>query len=396
MTTKVEEPTINAQVPITTVEQLQDHLYLAARVELSTIPLYLYALYSIKTQGYSQWAPGMSAMRAIRSVVIEEMLHLALARNLLVAVGGGDRIALYDEHFVPKYPHRMIHRIPPLELHLEVCSPELMSSVFVPLELPEKVGAPDQPDHYNSLGQFYAAIRLGLETLSGPELWSNSDPDLEYASAYWNADGGGKPVVVVDLPSALQALDTIVEQGEGAVPGDENVPIEPAAPELGLDELSHYAKFSRIADGIDEIGDVWPVPTDPTLAETYVDEDSPLYRLASLFNASYCYVLSMIDAIYSHSRNTVIAGQKSKRYGLERSFIAAMGGMLYPIANLLVMHPLPDGNHAAPTFEFHRFDPGPDKKAQLLQMCDGLLGAFPALGGDDGVRRLLEHLPEEV
>ena len=48
----------------------------------------------------------MSALRAIRSVVIEEMLHLCLARNLLVAIGAGDQLAFYDKDFLPSYPPR--------------------------------------------------------------------------------------------------------------------------------------------------------------------------------------------------------------------------------------------------------------------------------------------------
>jgi hypothetical protein len=395
MTTGAADVAINAQKPITTVDELQAHLKLAAQVELSTVPLYLYAAYSIKTQSYSQWNPGMSAFRAIRSVVIEEMLHLALARNLLVAVGGGDGFKFNNPHFIPRYPHKMLHRVPPLMLRLEPCSVDLMRTVFMPLELPEKVGAPDQPDHYNSLGQFYAAVRLGFETLDGPDLWRNPHPDLQYTNTYWNQDGGGNPIVVHDLETALQAIDTIVEQGEGAS-GHSYVPDDPAAPVLGLDELSHYAKFHRIAEGIDMIGDVWPVPTDPSL-KGYESElggpGAPLCRLANLFNASYCYLLSMIDAIYSTSRTTVSPGQYSPRYGLERTFIAAMNGLLFPIANLLVEQPLSSDRHAAPTFEYYEFAEGSSKKDQLESLCDGLLGHYPVLGGDDGVRRLMQRLP---
>jgi hypothetical protein len=49
---------LSVEKPITTVQELQDHLYHAMQVELSTIPLYLYPAYSIKTQGYSQCPPG--------------------------------------------------------------------------------------------------------------------------------------------------------------------------------------------------------------------------------------------------------------------------------------------------------------------------------------------------
>ncbi|HWC27701.1 MAG TPA: ferritin-like protein [Solirubrobacteraceae bacterium] len=389
MTVQTQHP-VDAQKPIETVQELHNHLHQAAAVELSTIPLYLYAAYSIKTSSYSQWDPGISAFRAIRSVVIEEMLHLCLARNVLVATGGGDQIRFYDEHFVPTYPSPMLHRVPDLMLQLEPCTPQLMQDVFMPLELPAVADAPSQPDTYNTLGQFYAAIVDGLERLSGPDLWREPHADLQYDEAYWNQDGGGAPIVVTDLPSALAAIKTIVEQGEGAAPGDEEVPLKPATPQLGLEELSHYAKFSRIAQGIDGIGEVWPVPTNPRRGDFH----GPVGALAELFDAAYCYVLCLIDAIYEASTRSRTPGDHSARYGLERTFIAAMGGLLYPLADLLVRQPgAAPATNAAPTFGFYRFDPDRPKKEQLVEKCDAVLAAFPSLGGDDGVRRLIGRLP---
>ena len=389
MTTMLSQHPIDAQKPIATVDELENHLRQAAALELSTIPLYLYAAYSIQTQGTYQWAAGISAFRTIRSVVIEEMLHLCLVRNLLTAIGRGKGFRLYDETIVPTYPSPMLHRVPTLMLQLEPCTPDLMRDVFMPLELPAKTGAPAQSEQYNTIGQFYAAITLGFETLSGPALWRHAHPDLQYNRAYWNQDGGGKPLVVTDLPSALGAIPTIVEQGEGTDPGNEEVPIDPASPSFGYEELSHFAKFERIAEGVDVIGDVWPVPTNPTRS----DFEGPVAALAELFDAAYCYVLCMIDAIYESSNDDVVAGDHSERYGLERTFIAAMGGLLYPIADLLVRQPGPDGANAAPTFGWYAFDGGESKKEQLTALCDAVLGDFPALGGDDGVRVLISRLP---
>jgi hypothetical protein len=389
MTTTLSTHPIDAQTPITTVEELRNHLHQAIALELSTIPLYLYAAYSIQTQGTYQWAAGMSAFRTIRSVVIEEMLHLCLARNLLTAIGGGDDLRLYDEAIVPTYPSPMLHRVPTLMLQLEPCTTDLMRDIFLPLELPAKTGAAAQSEQYNTIGQFYDAITLGFETLSGPELWADPHADLQYDRAYWNQDGGGEPLVVTDLPSALGAIRTIVEQGEGTDPGDPEVPMKPADPSFGFEELSHYAKFSRIAEGVDVIGDVWPVPTNPRRD----DYEGPVAALAELFDAAYCYVLCMIDAIYRTSNHTVVAGKRSERYGLERTFIAAMGGLLYPIGDLLVRQPGPGGANAAPAFGFYRFDDASSKKQQLTALCDAVLGDYPALGGDDGVRRLIGRLP---
>ena len=72
-------------MPITTPEELRQHLALAVQVELTTVPPYLYALYSIEDQT-------SEAARLIKSVVAEEMLHAALVANLLVAVGGATRL----------------------------------------------------------------------------------------------------------------------------------------------------------------------------------------------------------------------------------------------------------------------------------------------------------------
>jgi hypothetical protein len=388
--TVAEQYPVNAQAPIETVEELRNHLHQAAALELSTIPLYLYAAYSIQTASYSQWSPGISAFRTIRSVVIEEMLHLCLVRNLILAIGGAEEIRFYDRAIVPTYPSPMLHRVPTLMLELEPCTMDLMRDVFMPLELPAAADAPEQPDQYNTIGQFYKAILDGFERLSGPALWQDSRPDLQYNEAYWNQDGGGKPIVVTDLPGALSAITTIVEQGEGLDPGDEDVPLTPASPTLGLAELSHYAKFARIAAGIDAIGDTWPVPSNPQRS----DFDGPVGELAELFDAAYCYFLCMIDALYALSSDSVKPGEHSPRYGMERTFIAAMGGMLFPIADVLVRQPTSKpGTNAAPTFGFYEFDGQRPKKDQLCELCDAALGAFPQLGGNDGVRQLIGNLP---
>lgn len=384
---------VSAGEPITTVEQLRAHLYQAAQVEMSTIPLYLYAAYSIEQLNYSQWSPGISAFRAIRSVVIEEMLHLCLARNLLLSVGGADEIRFYDpdrpQDFAPDYPVWMLHKVdPPLLLTLAPCTRELCRDVFMVLEQPEGTDAPPQPDQYQTLGQFYKAIADGFDAVAPSDPWDLDSVQYQYARAYWNQDGGGEPVVVWNLETAHAAIREIVEQGEGASP-DGEVPLNPTDPQLGMSELSHYAKFKRIAEGIDGIGDLWPVPENPKAASF----PAPVDRLATLFNAAFSYLLAMLDALYAASSATIAPGARSPRYALERTAIAAMGGLLYPIASLLVRQPIGDGLHAAPTFEFFRFEEGVPKKQQLAELCESLLAEYPALGGSDSVRALIERLP---
>jgi len=62
----VESHATRTTMPITTVQELRDHLALAAKIELSLVPPYLYAMYSKESplltrdtvfgRGRSQWA----------------------------------------------------------------------------------------------------------------------------------------------------------------------------------------------------------------------------------------------------------------------------------------------------------------------------------------------------
>ena len=73
------------ETPITTVESLREHLQTALEIEHSTIPPYLCALYSIPN------GSNVSASTLIRSVVMEEMLHMVLVANLLNAMARASR-----------------------------------------------------------------------------------------------------------------------------------------------------------------------------------------------------------------------------------------------------------------------------------------------------------------
>ena len=73
-----------------------DTLQDAIELEHSTIPLYLYALSSLDPR------KNASIAQILQSVVIEEMLHMALAANVVNALGGSPQIDKPD--FVPCYP----------------------------------------------------------------------------------------------------------------------------------------------------------------------------------------------------------------------------------------------------------------------------------------------------
>ncbi|GAA1563350.1 ferritin-like protein [Actinomadura kijaniata] len=402
LATILDASPVNAAEGITTKDDLRNHLIQAAAVETQTIPMYLYAMYSIGGQGHSRWAPGIGAQRLIRSIVIEEMLHLCLVRNILVALGFGDQVRFYDEDFLPDYPEYMLHRHPPLLLRLSRCDRALVRKIFMEFERPHPAPGEGTPPkgQYATIGRFYKAICEGLEKLDkqhGQSLWANNRPELQYTAAYWNKDGGGEPMPVKDLKTAEQALKMIVDQGEGADPSRPSVPIDPLHPTPGLDELPHYTKFQRIAEGIEPIGPTWKVPTDPKSFQ-YLD-DKAADGINSLFNAAYCYVLHLIDVLYQTPATDVVPGRHSTRYGYERQFVSAMQGLLANIAEIMVATPVAGGPLAgdklqmAPTFEYVRL-PSTGKKKHLIELCDKAVTHFPQLGGDNGVRWLLEKMPD--
>ena len=79
--------------------ELRKYLQGALEIEHLTIPPYLTAMYTVRA-GTNQ-----DAYYTIRSVVLEEMLHMTLVANLLNAVGGRPRVAHPD--FVRSYPERL-------------------------------------------------------------------------------------------------------------------------------------------------------------------------------------------------------------------------------------------------------------------------------------------------
>src|SRR5882672_10747389 len=86
---------------IATLESLREHLQWAIELEHFTVPPYLCALYSLDA------ARNPEASEVVTSVLVEEMLHMTLAANLLNAVGG--RPQLDTPQMLPVYPRCLPH-----------------------------------------------------------------------------------------------------------------------------------------------------------------------------------------------------------------------------------------------------------------------------------------------
>jgi len=349
---KLPKPDYGDDGPIQTVESLREHLQAAMAVELSTIPLYLYGMYSVKDAS--------DVVKAVHGVVLEEMLHLSLAGNTLLAVGGTPK--LYDPKIITAYPGPMLGRTPELILRLRKMTKDNLQT-YIDLELPEAPDAPGQPDEYQTLGQFYKAIEQGLTFLSkDPGLFNPATSSSQFGPGSvftpHPADAGGL-VFVTDLPSALTALTTIVDQGEGNPrPFD-----DPSKA-----EHDHYDIFLDLQKGA-ETWDVFPVVTDPTTG-AYFHLDRKIYAVSRTVDAAFCYLLLTLEKLWTVSS----ADGRQKLVG---TMFPLMTGILAPLAKFLVQQPIGiAGEVAAPCFSYYPFGSPDSAFADLKQEIQAAIDAY--------------------
>ena len=332
------EPDRKIYHPITDPEDLIRHLQWALCVEISTIPPYLCALYSIIDRG-------TTAAALVRSVVVEEMLHAQLVSNLMNSIGGAPSL---HPKFIPLYPGYIRHHAAggPF-IQLQALSPALARTVFMAIEQPEaSPQAPAEGNHFETIGQFYKAIEEGFANCleRDPTLFERNT-GLQRTDTYFGG-GGGRLVIAHNLKSARRAINEITEQGEGAthpqppVPGEEpdgdfdNYGIRldgTYGPILGTPwELSHFRKFEQLADG-----EVAIPPTYPMLPNPSSDRfESPCRELAELFDGCYTLVLLALE-------------QSFAKPATEESFFGVafpiMQSVLPALASLLMQTPLERG-----------------------------------------------------
>jgi hypothetical protein len=314
-------------VAIQTIEDLRSHVALATRIELSTIPPYLYAMYTIKDQE-------SQAARLIASVVVEEMLHLSLTTNLLLGIGGSPA---FSASIAPSYPAPLIHHRPELWLGLRRCTTELVRDTFMAIERPKPLVAAPEDDDYETLGQFYAALEAAIDALDeASNLFANHQPERQlsdptfYGPVTFDADDSGGLMLIRDRESARAALEIIVHQGEGIS--------EQRWADPENRELTHFHKFKLIADGRTPIGPVWPAVDNPRSA----DLPARLRGASDLFNSLYTLVFDTLDGLFSGEQDQGL---------LIHHLYALMSDCLAPTARCLVSQPIDHNRTAGPTFE---------------------------------------------
>jgi hypothetical protein len=231
---------------------LKEALQAAVDLEFFTIPPYLLALWSIKDER-------SYAAQTIREVVYEEMQHMALACNLLAAIGGVPRINRAPT--VPVYPRPLPGGVrPDLIIGLSGLTPDVVK-VFMQVEMPENPilfpqaeGLEMAGEVFSTIGAFYQAIQTTFHQLKGLRL-----------SVDRQISGPLAPLVIVDLDSVDTAINLIRVQGEGTdvSPLEDGAATEKPVPEIPSagrvnagpanvapgPHLAHYYRFQELNQG---------------------------------------------------------------------------------------------------------------------------------------------------
>jgi Ferritin-like len=338
----------------------------AAELEHGIMCQYLFAAFSLK-QGEDE---GLSAdeleavlrwRRAISHVATEEMLHLALVQNLLSAIGAAPHLSR------PNLPAPAHHYPAGVNLTLvPFGEPALRHFMF--LERPEGMeleGAKgiDAPVHdavpltterdivpqvqdFATVGHLYRSIEHGIAHLAEKFGERNLFVGPSRAQATTAHFHWPELVSVTDLASAQRAIDTILEQGEGA---------------RGHWEHAHFGQFVQILDEYRQLTTANPgfQPARPVIFATVrtCEHDESVPRIGDgvtsgcgdLFNVSYEILLQMMERFFAHTEET-----DAQLATLANSALALMLGTINPLGDLLTTLPVgPDraGLNAGPSFE---------------------------------------------
>lgn len=319
---------------------LHHALQTAIELEHATIPAYLFALYSI------QPGANKAAAAIIQSIVAEEMLHMALAANILNAIGGHPHLG--HAGFIPEYPCALPlgpqkHLLVPLER----CSKRLIHDVFMVIEQPEYHDPhTERPKH--TLGAFYQRIGRAIEALGEPIF--TGEARLQVVGPL-----GREQLAAVRSPAdAQRAIRAIVDQGEGAGLHDPGAEL---GGDEGGDELAHYYRFAEIYEGRQaglrggqivydgaavpfDQGAIWPVAPNPKAAQ--LAPGSAARRQADAFNTMYSNLLRVLHSAFNGE-----PGLLNRAVGMMFALkLQAQQLMATPIGEGI------DGPHAGPSFEY--------------------------------------------
>jgi hypothetical protein len=425
-----------------TPENLGEAIQQAIEIEIATIPVYLYTYYSLNRSPNQNAISGAlvqqltgkgmpladankvalelsaqvmvyanKAGATIMSVVMEEMLHMALSSNLKQALIGEPPTLTGRSPSV--YPACLPGHEPEFPINLAPFSLEQLMT-FLKIESPQPLTMKAMElaaIPYKTIGQFYDMIKKCINNNDleyHPELpqlvpgrhyyaTNNIDTvyyDKEHKARYVDADDSGDLIYVTDRASACQAIDQIVIQGEGnpdATPlnpdGSVNCekPTDEDFDDKDREELSHFEKFAEIYCEYNALSEqfkaygletdissyfVVNVPTNPTTARY---PNATIQAVSALISGVSSYLFVMTEACYKNEGNTQY---EIFMFGIHKSMIFILNSLCGDI-NKLTYNMNGQVFHAAATFENYPFGLLSSPKAQLLQLYNNAVALYP-------------------
>jgi hypothetical protein len=183
---------------------LKESLQCAVVLEHATLPPYLCAMWSIQDVTHE-------AFDIIRGIVLQEMLHMGLACNLLAAIGGSPEISGPD--FVPKYPGPLPCEVrpllkPDLRIGLSRLTLAIVADVFMMIEYPEHgpvALAEHELAHYYKFKQLYVG-RLYQQNSEGK--WELNGPMINFPAVFPMADVPAGGYSGPDVPAEVGQFNT--------------------------------------------------------------------------------------------------------------------------------------------------------------------------------------------
>ncbi len=317
------------------LKELKRMLAAAIQLEHVTIPPYMTALYSIHPE------TNIEAVEIIRAVLVEEMLHMTLAANLLNSIGG--RPNLLADQFVVNYPAKLPDGEKDFEVHIAKFDQENLKT-FLKIERPSHTNFENHDSSlpkgcfkknnvisgalastfmeiegkkhsFYSIGDFYEAILDAMRVLETRAYKNGESIFIKDSSSQINSkyfySGGGKIIKVTGLDTAIKAIRLIQEQGEGYDKGifDED------------GEISHYYRFHQLKKRKFYRSDDKPgKPTGKTIKIDWnavynmiknpkvamFDSSSELYAAAKKFNVHYRNILVQINKAYNGQQHLLL------------------------------------------------------------------------------------------
>ncbi len=289
------------------LDQLKQHLQTAVMLEFSTLPPYLCAYWSI--HGSSDHAAHVK--KFILSIVQEEMLHMAMACNILNAIGGSP--VLNDPAAHPVFPcplpgHSKTNNAFIVELNK--CCPAAVA-MFLKIELPEQLfGEKHHHDGWCTIGEFYDEI----EALIKSDVLDDSD--FSHGKQVGNKFNPAKGTLyeVHNRADALNALDEIIDQGEGH-----------SGKMYDKDhQLTHYWKFQSVYDLMQN--EIWDFENEVYNMRANPDESlfsEEAKELSTTFNIAWTALLDELHAAFN-SEDPSLDKSIELMFHLKKSAVALM------------------------------------------------------------------------